>query len=178
MGPHGKLKDDRPKAAAKRERERGWGPVVTVGRPSETGGQAKGRRAKRVRERGWGPASTKEEHSMVYVDLSRRSDVSSSNRPRTNVIAATILLLTAVAAYTTYVSTGSVPALIAVTIIGIVLAQAPRVAQQWERAIVLRMGRFIGLRGPGLFWVVPFVDRVSSGSISGRSPPASPPSRR
>ena len=133
MGPHGKLKDDRPKAAAKRERERGWGP-----------------------------ASTKEEHSMVYVDLSRRSDVSSSNRPRTNVIAATILLLTAVAAYTTYVSTRSVPALIAVTIIGIVLAQAPRVAQQWERAIVLRLGRFIGLRGPGLFWVVPFVDRVSS----------------
>ena len=40
--------------------------------------------------------------------------------------------------------------------------QSPRVAQQWERAIVLRLGRFIGLRGPGLFWIVPFVDSVSS----------------
>ena len=40
--------------------------------------------------------------------------------------------------------------------------QAPRVAQQWERAVVLRLGRFIGLRGPGLFWIVPFVDTVSS----------------
>ena len=40
--------------------------------------------------------------------------------------------------------------------------QAPRIAQQWERAVVLRLGRFVGLRGPGLFWIVPFVDRVSS----------------
>jgi regulator of protease activity HflC (stomatin/prohibitin superfamily) len=38
--------------------------------------------------------------------------------------------------------------------------QAPRVAEQWERAVLLRLGRFVGLRGPGLFWVVPFVDRV------------------
>src|SRR4029434_7212369 len=28
--------------------------------------------------------------------------------------------------------------------------------------VVLRLGRFVGLRGPGLFWLVPFVDRVSS----------------
>jgi regulator of protease activity HflC (stomatin/prohibitin superfamily) len=37
---------------------------------------------------------------------------------------------------------------------------APRIAQQWERAVVLRFGRYVGLRGPGLFWVMPFVDRV------------------
>jgi regulator of protease activity HflC (stomatin/prohibitin superfamily) len=40
--------------------------------------------------------------------------------------------------------------------------QSPRVAKQWERGVVLRLGRFIGLRGPGLFWIVPFVDTVSS----------------
>jgi regulator of protease activity HflC (stomatin/prohibitin superfamily) len=44
----------------------------------------------------------------------------------------------------------------------VVLMQSPRVAQQWERAVVLRLGRFVGLRGPGLFWIVPFVDTVSS----------------
>jgi len=38
---------------------------------------------------------------------------------------------------------------------------APRIAEQWERAVILRLGRFVGLRGPGLFWIVPFVDRVS-----------------
>jgi regulator of protease activity HflC (stomatin/prohibitin superfamily) len=47
-------------------------------------------------------------------------------------------------------------------LVGLVLMPAPRIAQQWERAVVLRFGRFIGLRGPGLFWVVPFMDRVSS----------------
>ena len=47
-------------------------------------------------------------------------------------------------------------------IVGAVLMQSPRVAQQWERAVVLRLGRFVGLRGPGLFWIVPFVDTVSS----------------
>ena len=47
-------------------------------------------------------------------------------------------------------------------IVGIVLMPAPRIAQQWERAVVLRFGRFIGLRGPGLFWIVPFMDRVST----------------
>ena len=50
---------------------------------------------------------------------------------------------------------------IAIVIAGLVLMQSPQVAQQWERGVVLRLGRFMGLRGPGLFWVVPFVDRVS-----------------
>jgi regulator of protease activity HflC (stomatin/prohibitin superfamily) len=40
--------------------------------------------------------------------------------------------------------------------------QSPRVARQWERAVLLRLGRFVGLRGPGLFWVIPFVENVSS----------------
>jgi regulator of protease activity HflC (stomatin/prohibitin superfamily) len=61
----------------------------------------------------------------------------------------------------TFVSGNPVP-IIAMAVIGVVLMQAPRVAQQWERAVVLRLGRFVGLRGPGLFWIVPFVDTVSS----------------
>ena len=44
---------------------------------------------------------------------------------------------------------------------GMIASQAPQVAKQWERAIVLRLGRYQGMRGPGLFWVVPFVDTVS-----------------
>ena len=35
---------------------------------------------------------------------------------------------------------------------------ALKIAQQWEKAIVLRLGKFHGLRGPGLFWMVPIVD--------------------
>ncbi|MFN7981154.1 MAG: slipin family protein [Vicinamibacterales bacterium] len=47
-------------------------------------------------------------------------------------------------------------------VIGLVVMQSPRVAKQWERAIVLRLGRFQGMYGPGLFFVVPFIDNVSS----------------
>jgi regulator of protease activity HflC (stomatin/prohibitin superfamily) len=36
-----------------------------------------------------------------------------------------------------------------------------RVALQWDRAVVLRLGRFTALRGPGIFWLVPFADRVA-----------------
>lgn len=46
-------------------------------------------------------------------------------------------------------------------VLGIYLALAPRVAIQWERAVVLRLGKFVGLRGPGLFWIVPLLDRVA-----------------
>src|SRR5262245_58167684 len=99
---------------------------------------------------------------MVYVDLSRRSDAPSSNGPRTNVVRIAILLFAIAAGLLAFVSIGSVGGLITIVFAGFVLAQSPRVAQQWERAVVLRMGRFIGLRGPGLFWIVPFVDRVSS----------------
>jgi regulator of protease activity HflC (stomatin/prohibitin superfamily) len=48
------------------------------------------------------------------------------------------------------------------TFVGLVLANSPRVAQQWERAIILRLGRYAGLHGPGLFWIVPFIDRISA----------------
>jgi regulator of protease activity HflC (stomatin/prohibitin superfamily) len=35
-----------------------------------------------------------------------------------------------------------------------------KIADQWEKAIVLRFGRYRGLRGPGMFWVIPIVDRI------------------
>jgi regulator of protease activity HflC (stomatin/prohibitin superfamily) len=46
-------------------------------------------------------------------------------------------------------------------VIGALASLSPRIAQQWERSIVLRLGRFIGLRGPGLFWIIPLVDSVT-----------------
>ena len=39
---------------------------------------------------------------------------------------------------------------------------ALKVASQWEKAVVLRLGKFHGLRGPGVFWIVPIVDTIPS----------------
>ncbi len=44
---------------------------------------------------------------------------------------------------------------------GIYFLFAIRVAEQWERAAVLRLGRYIGLRGPGIFLIVPVIDEIS-----------------
>ena len=45
-------------------------------------------------------------------------------------------------------------------VLGAYLALSPRVASQWERGVVLRLGKFVGLRGPGLFWIIPLLDEV------------------
>jgi regulator of protease activity HflC (stomatin/prohibitin superfamily) len=47
------------------------------------------------------------------------------------------------------------------TIVAILVLFAIKIANQWERAIVLRFGKFRGLRGPGLFFVIPVVDQVT-----------------
>ena len=52
------------------------------------------------------------------------------------------------------------PALVAV-LAGLYLFFSLKVARQWERAVVLRFGKFVGLKGPGLFAVIPIVDVVS-----------------
>ncbi|HLF91229.1 MAG TPA: slipin family protein [Anaerolineales bacterium] len=36
-----------------------------------------------------------------------------------------------------------------------------KIANQWEKAVVLRLGKFHGLQGPGLFWIIPIVDSVT-----------------
>jgi regulator of protease activity HflC (stomatin/prohibitin superfamily) len=100
---------------------------------------------------------------MASVDLGRRSeDVSSNSLPRVNVVSIAILLASLGVGALALRATGNPVALVAFTLAGLLLTPAPRIARQWERGVVLRFGRFVGLRGPGLFWVIPFVDRVSS----------------
>ncbi len=47
-------------------------------------------------------------------------------------------------------------------LIGTYILFALKVASQWEKAVVLRLGKFKGLKGPGLFWIVPGIDAVST----------------
>lgn len=48
------------------------------------------------------------------------------------------------------------------TLIGTYLLFALKIASQWNKAVVLRLGKFHGLRGPGLFWIIPIVDSIAS----------------
>ena len=53
-----------------------------------------------------------------------------------------------------------VPVVVA-ALVGLYLLFSIKVADQWQRVAVLRLGRYIGLRGPGMFHVIPVVDRLS-----------------
>ena len=44
------------------------------------------------------------------------------------------------------------------TLLGLFFLFSLKIASQWEKAIVLRLGKFRGLRGPGLFWLLPVID--------------------
>jgi len=52
--------------------------------------------------------------------------------------------------------------IIVVIFIVIILASGIRVIREWERAPVLRLGRFTGMKGPGIFYIIPFIDRIPS----------------
>ncbi len=47
-------------------------------------------------------------------------------------------------------------------LVGFYFMFAIKVARQWEKAVVLRLGKIRGLRGPGMFWIVPILDSASS----------------
>jgi len=51
-------------------------------------------------------------------------------------------------------------AVVGLSLLAFLLLFALKIADQWEKAVVLRFGRFRGLRGPGMFWIVPVVDRI------------------
>ena len=82
--------------------------------------------------------------------------------PNANIVAILVLLGSVGVGLLMTVAVGSpVPAIVG-AVVGLIAMRSPRIARQWERAIVLRLGRYQGMRGPGLFWVVPFIDIVTS----------------
>lgn len=89
----------------------------------------------------------------------RRDDRDSAGSP-VNVIAFVMFAVPACAGVLVALLDGNPYWAAAGVLVGYVLAQAPKVAAQWERAVLFRLGRYAGLRGPGLFWIVPFIETI------------------
>jgi regulator of protease activity HflC (stomatin/prohibitin superfamily) len=51
---------------------------------------------------------------------------------------------------------------IVLNLVGVYVMFAFKIANQWEKAVVLRFGKFRGLKGPGSFWIVPLADSVAA----------------
>ena len=98
---------------------------------------------------------------MDEVLAARRAARASRSQSRANVVSIFILVVSVLAGV---VLTGATqnPAWLAIFVLGgIFFSQSPKIAKQWERAVVLRLGKYTGLRGPGLFWITPFVENIS-----------------
>lgn len=52
--------------------------------------------------------------------------------------------------------------LAAAIVCSILIASSIKIADQWEKAVVLRMGKYKGLKGPGLFAIIPIIDKVDA----------------
>ena len=99
---------------------------------------------------------------MALVQRSSRTDREGSDLRGPNVVAVAMLGVPILAGVFATLQSGNPYYAVLGVLTGAVLMQMPKIAQQWERAVVLRLGRFHSMQGPGLFWVVPFVDRITS----------------
>ena len=75
----------------------------------------------------------------------------------------------AVAVFLIFLAAGAAPAVayrqpglaVAGALAGLYFLFSIKVAEQWQKAAVLRLGRYVGLRGPGMFLIVPIIDHIS-----------------
>ena len=82
------------------------------------------------------------------VLAARRAARASRGQGRTNVVAVFILIVTVLVALPLMAATQN-PIWLVLFVAGIFLSQSPKIAKQWERAVVLHLGKYTGLRGPG-----------------------------
>jgi regulator of protease activity HflC (stomatin/prohibitin superfamily) len=99
--------------------------------------------------------------AMDEVLAARRAARASRSQSRVNVVSVFILLLSIVVGLVVAAASKNPGWLIIFVLAGIFFSQSPKIAKQWERAVVLRLGKYTGLRGPGLFWITPFVETIS-----------------
>jgi len=78
-----------------------------------------------------------------------------------NVISTTVIIIVSgIFAGMFYLNYLDIKLLIGLIILTILIASSIKIADQWEKAVLLRMGKYIGLKGPGIFFIVPIIDKV------------------
>jgi len=86
---------------------------------------------------------------------------SSTTEVRMNPISAVIFLIFIGAAVLAFLAQHVVVAIV-LALIGVFLGYSIKMAQQWERAVILRLGKLHAVKGPGLFILVPIIDQVTT----------------
>ena len=71
-----------------------------------------------------------------------------------------LIILLGISAGLYFFGMAPLPVFIPLVLLSFLIAAAIHIADQWEKAVVLRMGKYKGLKGPGLFLIIPVLDRI------------------
>lgn len=106
-----------------------------------------------------------EESGNASERRQKARDTAADARRYVNGVSFTVMSVIVIIGYGLAIAADRFPAtplILAVsTLLGLLALFSIKIARQWERAIVLRLGRFTGLKGPGLFAIVPIIDAVT-----------------
>jgi len=96
------------------------------------------------------------------IRASDTSTVSSQTEVHMNPISALVFIVFVGGAVLARLADMPISVTVVLALIGIFLGYAIKMAQQWERAVVLRLGKLQAVKGPGLFILVPIIDQVAT----------------
>jgi regulator of protease activity HflC (stomatin/prohibitin superfamily) len=83
-----------------------------------------------------------------------------SRGDRTNGVAVLVFLLLIILAGYSYITTGVIWISIVIAVIAIAIGWSIKVARHWERVVILRLGKFRQMAGPGIFFIIPVIDET------------------
>ncbi|MGV8138739.1 MAG: slipin family protein [Mangrovibacterium sp.] len=76
------------------------------------------------------------------------------------VAMAVLVVLISVSIILYYLEIVSQGPLVCMIFLSVLLSATVHIADQWEKAVLLRMGKYKGLKGPGLFFIIPVIDKI------------------
>jgi regulator of protease activity HflC (stomatin/prohibitin superfamily) len=78
-----------------------------------------------------------------------------------NAVSASVLIVMLAMSCLIFYSKAIPPAwFVVMLIVSVLISSSIKIADQWEKAVVLRMGKYRGLKGPGIFLIIPIVERI------------------
>jgi regulator of protease activity HflC (stomatin/prohibitin superfamily) len=133
-----------------------WGRLMSVLRG--------GRGDRRSARADWRAARAQQRSVTYKQSTSSISSTSISSSPQEihmNPISALIFVVFIGGAVLSFLAHLPIAVTIVLALIGIFLGYSVKMAQQWEKAVILRIGKLYAVKGPGLFILVPIIDQVA-----------------
>lgn len=96
----------------------------------------------------------------TFADFQRDGDSEDGKVRKPNSFSALIFLIIIALGWGLAYMMLNVPIAVATLILALLASATIKIADQWERAVVLRLGNFHALNGPGLFFIIPIIDVI------------------